>query len=449
MKLHSDTYDSYKKSEGEWAVSIPSEWQEKRVKDLFRLVTQAAPANNDYELLSLFAGIGVKPRKDMEARGNKASSTDGYWIVKKNDIVVNKLLAWMGSVGLSEYNGVTSPAYDVLRQITSDIDPRYYSYLFRSETAKKIFRKNSRGIMDMRLRLYFDKLGAITVPFPSILEQKRISDYIDTKVGQIDTKILKLKQKLQMFNELRSTIIDSYVTLGLNKNAPNKCSGDVALGHIPMHWSLLRLKEVSNIQNSNVDKKSYKHEVPVKLCNYVDVYKNEFINSSINFMKATATENEIRNFQIRQGDVFITKDSETNEDIAVPAYAAESLEGVLCGYHLARIRCNNKKMLGEYLFRLFQSKKFGQRFVIAAKGITRVGLGQSAIADALTPVPPLKEQAEIVNQIKCKVELIDNAVKTLKNQIEKLGELRIAIVNDAVTGRIKVLEVETLKGSVA
>lgn len=176
MKLHSETYDSYKNAKGEWSETIPSEWQEKRVKDLFRLVTDAAPADNDYELLSLYAGIGVKPRKDLEARGNKASSTDGYWVVKKNDIVVNKLLAWMGSVGLSEYDGVTSPAYDVLRQVSEDIDPRYFAYLFRTETAKKIFRKNSRGIMDMRLRLYFDKLGAITVPFPPFATQKQIAN---------------------------------------------------------------------------------------------------------------------------------------------------------------------------------------------------------------------------------------------------------------------------------
>jgi type I restriction enzyme S subunit len=449
MKLHSDTYDSYKKAEGEWSETIPSEWQERRVKNLFRLVTQAALANNDYELLSLFASIGVKPRKDMEARGNKASSTDGYWIVKKNDIVVNKLLAWMGSVGLSEYDGVTSPAYDVLRQVKPDIDPRYYSYLFRTETAKKIFRKNSRGIMDMRLRLYFDKLGAITVPFPSITEQKNISDYIDIKVGQIDIKVLKLKKKVKLFHDLRSTIIDTYVTSGLKQNIPLKTSGDDALGNIPQHWELLRLKEVANIQNSNVDKKSHDNEIPVELCNYVDVYKNEFIDSSISFMKATATESEIKKFEIRCGDVFITKDSETSSDIAVPAYAVETLDRVLCGYHMAQIRCNDKKIKGEYLFRLFQSKRFGHRFVITAKGITRVGLGQSAIADALTPVPPLEEQSEIVNEIKSKVDITDMVLKTLNTQIEKLMELRIAIINDALTGKIKVSELEDQRGLVA
>ncbi|UDN34903.1 restriction endonuclease subunit S [Proteus sp. NMG38-2] len=437
MKLHSETYDSYKNAEGEWSEAIPSEWQEKRVKDLFRLVTDAAPADNDYELLSLYAGIGVKPRKDLEARGNKASSTDGYWIVRKNDIVVNKLLAWMGSVGLSEYEGVTSPAYDVLRQTQPELDPRYFAYLFRTETAKKIFRKNSRGIMDMRLRLYFDKLGAITVPYPSPTEQKNIADYIDNKVTLIDKKINALSKKVILYKKLRATTIDEIALSGMGKDTPLKYSYDDAIGEIPSHWEVLRLKEVANIQNSNVDKKSHDHEKTVKLCNYVDVYKNDFINSSLEFMQATANDSEIAKFQIFKGDVFITKDSETCEDIAVPALATETLEGVLCGYHLAQIRCNQKIILGEYLFRLFQCQRFGKRFTVFAKGITRVGLGQSAIADALTPIPPLEEQLEIVNKIRCSTEVTDKAIGNLSRQIEKLKELRIAVVNDVITGQIR------------
>jgi type I restriction enzyme S subunit len=195
VNLRSHPYESYRAGNSEWVDQTPSEWEEKRVKDLFRLVTDKASVDNDHELLSLYASIGVRPRKDLEARGNKASSTDGYWLVKKGDIVVNKLLAWMGSVGLSEYDGVTSPAYDVLRKTSRLVDVRYFSYLFRTEIAKQIFKRNSRGIMDMRLRLYFDKLGAITVPVPPFSTQQAIATYIDTKTTQIDRQIDLLSQK--------------------------------------------------------------------------------------------------------------------------------------------------------------------------------------------------------------------------------------------------------------
>ncbi len=101
------------------------------------------------------------------------------------------------------------------------------------------------------------------------------------------------------------------------------------------------MKFVAKIQSSNVDKKSFDDEIPVFLCNYVDVYKNEFINDSIPFMKATATEKEIEKFILNEDDVLITKDSETPDDIANPAFVKKEFKNVICGYHLAQIRSQN------------------------------------------------------------------------------------------------------------
>jgi len=110
--------------------NVPEHWDLIKTKYLFRLVTAPAPTNNDYELLSIYTNIGVRPRKELEEKGNKATTTDGYWIVKKGDFIVNKLLAWMGAIGLSDYDGVTSPAYDILRK-TRPLNERFYDYLFR------------------------------------------------------------------------------------------------------------------------------------------------------------------------------------------------------------------------------------------------------------------------------------------------------------------------------
>jgi type I restriction enzyme, S subunit len=148
----------------------------------------------------------------MEQRGNKSTTTDGYWMVKKGDIVVNKLLAWMGAIGLSEYDGVTSPAYDILRKLNHEVDQRFYTYLFRTEKAQSIFKKHSRGIMDVRLRLYFDKFGAIAVPFPPPNEQKAIADYLDTKTAQIDQIIQTINTQIEKLKELRKTLINDVVT---------------------------------------------------------------------------------------------------------------------------------------------------------------------------------------------------------------------------------------------
>lgn len=202
---------------------------------------------------------------------------------------------------------------------------------------------------------------------------------------------------------------------------------------IPQHWAVKRLKDLSAIQNSNVDKKSHEHERPVRLCNYINVYKNEFIDSSLDFMEATADESEIEKFALAKDDVLITKDSETFEDIAVPALVVESIEGVICGYHLAQIKTDKKFLLGAYLHRLFQSKQYGFRFSIYAKGITRFGLGQSAIADALTPIPPLPEQRAIADYLDAKTAEIDRKIELLEQKAEKYAELKQSLINETVT----------------
>ena len=212
-----------------------------------------------------------------------------------------------------------------------------------------------------------------------------------------------------------------------------KDSGVEWLGEVPEHWELKRLKELTTIQNSNVDKKSHENELSVKLCNYVDVYKNEFIDSSLDFMQATADESEIKRFTIKKSDVLITKDSETCDDIAVPALATQTFEGVVCGYHLAQFRTKEKMLLGSYLFRLFQSKSYGFRFVISAKGITRVGLGQSAIADSLTPVPPLSEQKAIANYLDTKTAHIDRKIDLLTRKAIQYGKLKQSLINETIT----------------
>jgi type I restriction enzyme, S subunit len=221
----------------------------------------------------------------------------------------------------------------------------------------------------------------------------------------------------------------------VRRYAAYKESGVEWLREVPAHWVVKRLKELGKIQNSNVDKKTHPDEKAVRLCNYVDVYKNEFINSRLlqEFMLATADESEIKKFAVKQNDVLITKDSETADDIATPALVTETLTGVLYGYHLAQIRTNSKKIFGPYLFRLFQSNSYNSRFEVSAKGITRVGLGQSALSDALTPVPPHPEQTAIAAYLDTKTAQIDRQIELLSKKAMQYGKLKQSLINETVT----------------
>lgn len=212
-----------------------------------------------------------------------------------------------------------------------------------------------------------------------------------------------------------------------------KPSGMDWVGDIPEHWEVQRLKHITKVQFSSVDKHTIDDEEPVRLCNYVDVYYNDFIREGIDFMAATATRSEIARFQLRHGDVLITKDSEAWDDIAVPAYVADELDGVLCGYHLAHIRPDLRKVLGEYLFRAFRSRGVNDQFRVAANGITRFGLGKYWLDNGLFPVPPLAEQKAIAAFLDRETARIDALIAKKRRQIGLLQEKRSALISHAVT----------------
>lgn len=200
-----------KESGVDWIGKVPSHWEVRKVKHLFDLIMEPSEKNNNHELLSIYTAIGVRPRKDLEAKGNKASTTDGYWLVKKGDFIVNKLLAWMGAIGLSNYEGVTSPAYDILRT-AANMDPYFYHYLFRTKKCSGELKKHSRGIMDVRLRLYFDKFGPIYVPYPPVEEQVKIVEYINEHTFNLDESKSLLKEQVEKLKEYKNTLINSAVT---------------------------------------------------------------------------------------------------------------------------------------------------------------------------------------------------------------------------------------------
>lgn len=218
-----------------------------------------------------------------------------------------------------------------------------------------------------------------------------------------------------------------------------KDSGVEWLREIPAHWEVKRLKTVATVELSNVDKKSVEGQAAVRLCNYTDVYYNRRITSDLEFMAATATSEQARRFSLRAGDVLITKDSESWMDIAVPAVVAEDMPGVLCGYHLAHIR-PDADCDGAFLSRAFAAIGPRDQFQVAANGITRFGLGGDAIRTGLFALPSLPEQRTIAAFLDRECARIDALISKVRHVIERLKELRTALISAAVTGKIDVRE---------
>lgn len=182
------------------------------------------------------------------------------------------------------------------------------------------------------------------------------------------------------------------------------------LGDVPEHWEVRRLRNLADMRVSNVDKHTKDGEQSVRLCNYVDVYKNDYIRPSMPLMRATATTDEIARFRLAPGDVLITKDSEAWNDIGVPALVIEAADDMISGYHLALLRPFAKCLTGGYLFRVLQSTGTAYQFHVEANGVTRYGLSHAAIKSVWLPMPPLEEQTAIVR-------FLDNADARIRRYI--------------------------------
>jgi type I restriction enzyme S subunit len=171
-----------------------------------------------------------------------------------------------------------------------------------------------------------------------------------------------------------------------------------------------------------VDKHTVEGEASVRLCNYLDVYRNERITPSMEFMAASASADEVRRFAHQSGDVLITKDSDAWTDIAVPAVVDGEFDGVLCGYHLAMIRPDPQQLEGRFLARAFQAVGIREQFHIEAKGITRFGLSGDGVASAQFPLPPVSEQRVIADFLDRETAKIDALLEERTRLVQLLEE---------------------------
>lgn len=205
-------------------------------------------------------------------------------------------------------------------------------------------------------------------------------------------------------------------------------------------WPSERLKHVADLAFSSVDKKSVEGQVAVHLCNYTDVYYNDEITADLPFMEATASRDQVRWFGLRAGDVLITKDSETAEDIGVGAFVPETLDGVVCGYHLAVLRPKPERIDPKYLFWSIRSGHMRQQMTAFASGVTRYGLRFGDVGNLQVFVPDLATQRAIARFIDRETARIGGLTERLQRQLTLLAEHRHALIAAAATGLIDVHE---------
>ena len=439
---------AYKDSAAEWLGSVPKHWAIEPGRVLFREIINRGYPNE--QLLSVTINRGVILQSELISQTSKKDSSNedksAYKLVEPGDLVYNKMRAWQGAVGVSTHRGLVSPAYIVQRLRDPKDLPRYFHYLLRTPHFAKEAERWSYGITSDQWSLRGEDFKRIVFPHPPTNEQRAIVRFLDWAERRIRGIIAARRKRIQLLEEYRQMLINDAVTgkfdVRTGKPYPAyKDSGVAWLGKVPEGWEVKKLRQVTRLIVSNVDKKSSKSEVPVRLCNYVDVYNHEVISENLPFMQATATKEEIRKFAVKRGDVVITKDSEIWNDIGVPAYVDCEAPDLIYGYHLAILRPLANALQGKYLFRTLQSQPVATQLHIEATGVTRFGLYQQAIKSVQIPLPPLSEQRAIAEYLDRETKKIDAAIEKTKKSIELWEELRTTLIADVVTGKLDVREV--------
>lgn len=411
-----------------WIGEVPEKWKVMKIGHCFRLKNEKNfLPENKVQLLSLYTGIGVFPTNSEKAKtsGNHAQTVNGYKIVHKNDIVVNIILAWMGSIGVSDYDGVVSPAYDVYTPDLSKAIPRYAHYVFRTDGIAGECLKYGRGIMMMRWRTYSPEFKQIKIPFPSLKEQHRIADFLDSKCSEIDALIENLRARMESVKEYKKAVITEAVTKGLDKDAKMKDSGVEWIGEVPEEWDVKR-----NSLN-------------------FDIRKTLVGENWSNMQLLSLTTNGVKNITIddqvgKRPKTLATYQIAHKNDIVMCLFDldASAVFSGLCkkngiispAYKLLKCKNGMFPPYAEYYFRaVFDGRKYKKY----AKSI-RYTISTNDFMHLKMPVPPLAEQQQIADYLDEKCKNINNRVQKRRQQLEWLKEYKKSLIFDYVTGKKRV-----------
>lgn len=194
-----------------WIGMIPEHWEIKKMRSIFKLAHEKSEVHRD-DLLSLSQYTGIKFKSECDRTGMfEAETTIGYNIVHKGQFVMNIMLAWNGSYAVSNLDGVISPSYCIF-DFKGNQDKKYFNYLLRTNMYQGVFKANSKGLIDSRLRLYPNYFFPIPVIIPPLEEQKQISAFIENKLSLIDQYMADLQAEIDYLKEFKQRLISDAVT---------------------------------------------------------------------------------------------------------------------------------------------------------------------------------------------------------------------------------------------
>jgi len=441
-------YDNYKDSEIEWLGQIPEHWKIRRIKNIGsvngRVGWKALKANEYVDQGYFFLSTPNIKNVNIDFVNVNYITAFRYYespeiMLKEGDVLLVKDGSTLGIVNVIRSlpaAGTVNSSIAVLRIKRTNSIFIYYSLL--SSYIQNIIqlKKDGMGVP----HLFQRDINQFNILIPPLPEQKAIAQYLDDKTQAIDKKVTLLKQKISYYKELRKSIINKAVTKGLTPGVEMKES-EIGI-KIPSTWNQFRLKDIGILysglsgksgddfnQDDNENNKSF---IP-----FTNILANTYISDE-NIGNVVVFPSEKQN-KVKVNDLFFLMSSEGYEDIGKSALLDHHLEETYLNSFCKGFRITNKSCSPAFLNYLLQSRSYRQLLSIEGKGFTRINLKMEKVSDFCVYLPNQKaEQIAIANYLDEKTTQIDSIISNIEQQIEKLKELRKTLINDVVTGKIKV-----------
>jgi len=405
-------YKSYKDSGQVWLGPIPSEWELKKSKYVWREIEDRSD-NGEEQLLSVSQYDGVVPAISE----SRSESLEAYKKVYPDHLVTNIMLAWMGGLGVSEHDGIVSPAYAVYR-LTEDHNANYLGYLYRTKVYLAEFARRSKGVVPSRWRMYTDDFGQVLTLLPPKETQKRIVDFLDAKTAEIDAAIAKKRRLIDLLNEQKAILINRAVTRGLNPDVPMKDSGIDWIGEIPAHWEVAKVKGVFDLLDN--------HRIPLS----GDV-RGRMTERAYDYYGASGIIDKVDDYIFDQTTILVAEDGANLVMRNLPlAIIATGKYWVNNHAHILSPRDGDV----HYWANALQAADY--RPLIS--GAAQPKLTKDAIKNVSIPCPPSEEQSVISQWLE---EIPKNFLpveEAIQREISTLNEFKQTLIANAVTGKIKI-----------
>lgn len=418
-------YDTYKDSGVKWLGEIPSHWEMKRLASYFT-ERRVKVSDKEYEPLSV-TKLGVFPQWENVAKTNDG---DNRKLVKKGDFVINSRSDRKGSSGVADRDGSVSLINIVLKP-RNTIRADFSNYLLKSYKFIEEYYRNGRGIVADLWTTRYDEMKMIKLAVPPLEEQTAIASYLDTATAKIDAAIAQQQKMIDLLNERKQIIINRAVTKGLNPNAKMKDSGVEWIGEVPEGWDTCALKKKAKVilgkMLSNNPTNKYKY-----IC-AKDVHYGEIDTSDLKEMSFTHEERQL--YEVKKGDMLIVEGGAGAGGCAI---VKEDLKNIYIQNSIMIVR-GAENLLNDYLCFFMQSINQKGYIEYICNKATIPHFTKEKVGAVIIPLPPFKKQVEIVDYLNTAIAPIDDAIKNCQNQISLLQERKQIVINEVVTGKIRIV----------